>query len=322
MKCISRIIICCTFTLTLASSPSSAEQQFVTVGTGGMTSIYYPTGRAICGLVNKSRKEHGVHCLAESTGGSVYNLNTIASGEFDMGIAQSDLLNHAYNGTSKFKKEGPNTKLRTIFSIYPEPFTVVARSDSGIKDFKDLKGKRVNIGNPGSGQRGTMEALMDAVNWTNADFKLALELRSSEQSKALCENKVDAMVFTVGHPNQSIKEASTLCDAVMVSVEVPEVDKLVAENEYYRKAIVPGGMYRGTDTDIPTFGVDATLVSSSDVPVDIIYNVVKAVFENFDQFRKSEPAFANLKKEDMIKNGLSAPLHDGAVKYYREVGLM
>jgi len=295
------MIICCAFALGCTSSPSFAEQQFVTIGTGGMTSIYYPAGRAICRFVNKTRKEHGIRCLAESTSGSVYNLNTIAHGEFDMSIAQSDWLNHAYNGTSKFKKEGPNTKLRTIFSIYPEPFTVMVRSDSGVKDFKDLKGKRVNIGNPGSGQRGTMDTLMDAVNWTNADFKLALELRSSEQSKALCENKVDAMVFTVGHPNQSIKEASTLCDAVIVSVKVPEVDKLVADNEYYRKTIVPGGLYRGTDTDIPTFGVDATLVSSSDVPVDIIYNVVKAVFENFDQFKKSEPAFANLKKEDMIK---------------------
>jgi len=218
-----------------------------------------------------------------------------------MGVAQSDWQYHAYNGTSKFAKKGPNKKLRAVFSVHPEPFTVVARTDSGVKDFKDLKGKRVNIGNPGSGQRGTMEVLMGALGWTNDDFKLASELKSSEQAKALCDNKVDAMVFTVGHPSGSIKEATTSCDAVIVSVTGPEVDKLVADNDYYRTATIPGGMYRGTDTDTPTFGVGATFVSSSDVPEDVIYNVVKAVFENFDQFQKLHPAFANLKKEEMIK---------------------
>lgn len=305
-----------------AAPTFAAEQQFVTIGTGGVTGVYYPTGGAICRLVNKTRKEHGIRCSVESTGGSVYNLNTIAAGELDMGVAQSDWQYHAYNGTSKFEKKGPNTKLRAVFSIHPEPFTVVARDDSGIKDFMDLKGKRVNIGNPGSGQRGTMEVLMDAVGWTKEDFKLTSELKSSEQSKALCDNKVDAMVFTVGHPSGSIKEATTSCDTVLVNVTGPAVDKLVADNDYYRTATIPGGMYRGTDADTQTFGVGATFVSSSDVPNEVIYNVVKAVFENFDDFQKFHPAFNNLKKEEMITDGLSAPLHDGAVKYYKEAGLM
>jgi len=322
MKLVSKIALGCGFALALASTPSFAGQQFVTIGTGGVTGVYYPTGGAICRLVNKTRKDHGIRCSVESTGGSVYNLNTIAAGELDMGVAQSDWQYHAYNGTSKFAKKGPNKKLRAVFSIHPEPFTVVARADSGIKDFKDLKGKRVNIGNPGSGQRGTMEVLMGALGWTKKDFKLASELKSSEQSKALCDNKIDAMVFTVGHPSGSIKEATTSCDAVMVSVTGPEVDKLVADNDYYRTATIPGGMYRGTDADTPTFGVGATFVSSSDIPENIIYNVVKAVFENFDSFQKLHPAFKNLKKEEMIKDGLSAPLHDGAAKYYKEAGLI
>ena len=322
MKLVSKIALGCGFALALASTPSFAGQQFVTIGTGGVTGVYYPTGGAICRLVNKTRKDHGIRCSVESTGGSVYNLNTIAAGELDMGVAQSDWQYHAYNGTSKFAKKGPNKKLRAVFSIHPEPFTVVARADSGIKDFKDLKGKRVNIGNPGSGQRGTMEVLMGALGWTKKDFKLASELKSSEQSKALCDNKIDAMVFAVGHPNGSIKEATTSCDAVMVSVTGPEVDKLVADNDYYRTATIPGGMYRGTDADTPTFGVGATFVSSSDVPENVIYNVVKAVFENFDSFQKLHPAFKNLKKEEMIKDGLSAPLHDGAAKYYKEAGLI
>jgi TRAP transporter TAXI family solute receptor len=300
----------------------AADQIFVTIGTGGVTGVYYPTGGAICRLVNKTRKEHGIRCSVESTGGSVYNLNMIAAGELDMGVAQSDWQYHAYNGTSKFEKKGPNKDLRAVFSVHPEPFTVVARADSGIKDFKDLKGKRVNIGNPGSGQRGTMEVVMGALGWTKKDFKLASELKSAEQSKALCDNKIDAMVFTVGHPSGSIKEASTSCDSVLVTVTGPEIDKLVADNAYYRMATIPGGMYRGTDSDTNTFGVGATFVTSSKVSEDVIYNVVKAVFENFDQFKKLHPSFSDLKKEEMIKDGLSAPLHKGAVKYYKEAGLM
>ncbi len=299
-----------------------AEQKFVTIGTGGVTGVYYPTGGAICRLVNKTRKEHGIRCSVESTGGSVYNLNAIRAGELDMGVAQSDWQYHAYHGTSKFAEAGPNKDLRAVFSVHPEPFTVVARADSGIKTFTDLKGKRVNIGNPGSGQRGTMEELMGALGWTKDVFKLASELKPDEHSKALCDNKIDAFVYTVGHPTGNIQEAAASCDVVLVDVSGPVVDKLVKDNSYYRYATIPGGMYRGTDTDTKTFGVGATFVSSATVPDEIIYNVVKAVFENFDDFKKLHPAFAILKKEEMIKDGLSAPLHDGAVKYYKEAGLM
>jgi TRAP transporter TAXI family solute receptor len=301
---------------------TAGAQSFITIGTGGVTGVYYPTGGAICRLVNKTRKEHGIRCSVESTGGSVYNLNTIRAGELDMGVAQSDWQYHAYHGTSKFADQGPFKELRAVFSVHPEPFTVVARSDAGVKDFMDLKGKRVNIGNPGSGQRGTMEVVMEAVGWTKDDFALASELKAAEQSKAVCDNKVDAMVYTVGHPSGSIKEATTSCDTVLVSVNGPAIDKLVADHDYYRKAVIPGGMYRGNDADTITFGVGATFVSSTNVPADTVYQVVKAVFENFDDFRKLHPAFANLKKEEMIKDGLSAPLHDGAIRYYKEAGLM
>ena len=300
----------------------AADQRFVTIGTGGVTGVYYPTGGSICRLVNKTRKEHGIRCSVESTGGSVYNLNTIRAGELDMGVAQSDWQFHAYNGTNKFKEAGPNTNLRAVFSVHPEPFTVVARADSGIKTVDDLRGKRVNIGNPGSGQRGTMEVLMAAKGWDKGTFALASELKSSEQSSALCDNKIDAMVFTVGHPSGSIKEATTSCDSILVEVSGAAVNKLVNDNSYYRTATIPGGMYRGSDKDVKTFGVGATFVASTNTPDDVIYEVVKAVFENFDTFKKLHPAFNNLKKDQMIKDGLSAPLHPGAVKYYKEAGLM
>jgi TRAP transporter TAXI family solute receptor len=302
--------------------PVWAEQKFVTIGTGGVTGVYYPTGGAICRLVNKNRNKHGIRCSTESTGGSVFNLNTIRSGDLDMGVAQSDWQYHAYHGSSKFKDKGANRELRAIFSVHPEPFTVVARADSGIRNFGDLKGKRVNVGNPGSGQRGTMEVLMEALGWKMSDFALASELKSSEQSMALCDNKIDAMVFTVGHPSGSIKEATTSCDSVLVNVTGSAVDMLVAENDFYRTATIPGGMYSGNANDTKTFGVGATFVTSTRTPENVIYQVVKAVFENFDSFRKFHPAFRNLDKRQMIKDGLSAPLHAGAVKYYKEAGLM
>ncbi len=239
-----------------------------------------------------------------------------------MGIAQSDWQFHAYNGSSKFKDQGAYKDLRAVFSVHPEPFTVVARADAGIKTFDDLKGKRVNVGNPGSGQRGTIEVLMAEMGWTMDDFKQVSELKAAEQSKALCDNKIDAMVYTVGHPSGAIQEATTACDSVVVEVNNAASNKLVANNDYYRTATIPGGMYRGNDSDVQTFGVGATFVSSAEVPEEVIYHVTKAVFENFDDFRRLHPAFANLKKEEMVSDGLSAPLHPGAAKYYKEVGLI
>jgi TRAP transporter TAXI family solute receptor len=299
-----------------------AQEKFITIGTGGQTGVYYVVGQSICKLVNRGQKDHGIKCTAPSTGGSVANLNAIKAGEQNMGVAQSDQQFNALNGKGPFEESGPFPDLRAVFSVHPEPFTVVARADAGIKTFDDLKGKRVNIGNPGSGQRATMEVVMNVKGWTMDDFQLASELKSAEQAQALCDNKIDAMIFTVGHPSGSIQEATSSCEAVLVDVSGPEIDKLVADNPYYAKATIPGGMYTGTDGDTETFGVLATFVSSTASDEDTIYQVVKAVFDNFDRFKKLHPAFENLKEEDMLKNGVSAPLHDGAVKYYKEKGWM
>jgi uncharacterized protein len=302
--------------------PARADT-FITIGTGGVTGVYYPTGGAICRLVNKDRKAHGIRCSVESTGGSVYNINTIREGELDMGIVQSDVQYKALKGEGEeFQSQGPFTDLRSLFSVHAEPFTVVARDDSGIKTFDDLKGKRVNVGNPGSGQRSTMEVVMERKGWTMSDFALASELKSAEQAQALADNKIDAIVFTVGHPSGSIQEATTTTDAHLVPVNGPEIDALVKEFPYYSKAVIPGGMYRGSPDDVETFGVRATFVTSANAPEDVVYQVVKAVFENFDDFKKLHPAFENLKKEEMVTEALSAPLHPGAEKYYKEAGLM
>lgn len=302
-----------------AFTAQAAEDKFITIGTGGQTGVYYVVGQSICQLVNRDTAKTHVKCNAPSTGASVANLNAIAAKEQDMGIVQSDWQYHAYNGSSSFENK-KNDKIRAIFSLHPEPFTVMARDDSSIKSFDDLKGKRVNVGDPGSGTRATMNVILAAKKWTDKDFKVASELKPAEMASVMCDNNLDAITYNVGHPNGALKEAAASCDAHLVPVTGPEIDKLVADHSYYAKATIPGGLYKGTDNPVETFGVYATLVSSADVDADKVYAVVKAVFDNFDRFKRLHPAFANLKEEEMIKNALSAPLHEGAVRYYKERG--
>lgn len=308
--------------LTIGGGSAFAQQQFFSIGTGGVTGVYYPTGGAICRLVNQNRREHGLRCSVESTGGSIYNINTVRAGELEFGVAQSDWQYHAYNGTSSFADAGPFEDLRAVFSVHPEPFTLIVPGDSDIDSFDDLRGLRVNVGNPGSGQRATMEVVMGAYGIEMDDFAVATEFQGSEMAQALCNGQIDAMIYTVGHPAAAITEVSTTCDARLVNVTGPEIEALIADNSYYRVATIPGGMYRGTDEETTTFGVGATFVSSAAVSEEVVYTVVKGVFDNFSDFTGLHPAFANLTEEAMISDGLSAPLHDGAVRYYRERGWM
>jgi hypothetical protein len=320
MKSIGKFALASLLAMSLGGS-ALAAQQFVSIGTGGVTGVYYPTGGAICRLVNKDRKEHGIRCSAESTGGSIYNINTIRSGELEFGVAQSDWQYHAYHGTSSFADAGPYTKLRAVFSVHPEPVTIIASDGSGIKNITDVKGKRMNIGNPGSGTRGTWEVIEKALGWERSDLKLAAEMKSAETGQAVCDGKIDAYFWLVGHPSALTQESLATCDAHLVNATGPAIDKLVKDNSFYRYAVIPAGMYNNKE-DINTFGVAATFVSSSDVSEKVVYTIVKAVFENFDDFKKLHPAFANLTEKEMITDAISAPLHDGAVKYYKERGWM
>lgn len=306
--------------LAFGGAAEAQDEKFITIGTGGQTGVYFVVGQSICGLVNRGQAEHGIRCTAPSTGGSIANINAIREGSMDMGVAQSDWQYHAYNGSSQFEEQGAFEDLRAVFSVHGEPFNVIARADSGIETFTDLKGKRVNVGNPGSGQLATMEVVMDAMGWTMDDFSLASQLQPAEQAAALGDNNVDAIIYTVGHPNGSIQEATTTVDSKLIPVETPEIAALVEDRPYYAWATIPGGMYTGTDEDVTTFGVKATFVTSAGVDEEVIYQVVKAVFDNFDRFKSLHPAFANLTEEEMVADGLSAPLHPGAERYYRERG--
>jgi TRAP transporter TAXI family solute receptor len=280
--------------------------------------VYYVVGQSVCRLVNRL-EDANIKCNAPSTGGSVANINGIKSGELDMGVAQSDVQYQAYNGTGNFEGE-PYEDLRAIFRVHGEPLTLLARADSGISTLDDLEGKRVNIGNPGSGQRNTMEVVMDAKGWDMDTFSLASQLDAAEQAAALSDNNIDAMVYEVGHPNGSIQEATTTVDARLIPMDGPAIQGLVEEYPYYSMSTIPGGLYKGNPDDVPTFGVAATFVSSADADPEVVYQTVKAVFDNFDRFKQLHPAFANLDPEEMVTSGLSAPLHEGAARYYREQG--
>ena len=294
---------------------------FITIGTGGITGVYYPTGGAIARIVNKKRDEYGIRCTVESTGGSVFNVNAILSGDLEFGIVQSDRQYQAINGLAEWKDKGPQKDLRAVFSIHPESVTLVAAVDSGIKNILDLKGKRVNIGNPGSGQR---QNAIDALNAVGLDYNKDMQaegIKASESAGLLQDGRIDAFFYTVGHPSGSIKEATAGKKKVRF-VSITGVDKLLEQYPYYAKSFVPHELYPGAvnDSDVDTFGVKATFVTSAKVPDNVVYAITKEVFENFESFKKLHPAYAVLTKEGMLE-GLSAPIHPGAMKYYKEAGL-
>ena len=327
---ISAVLV--TFALSSPITSIAKSAEFFTIGTGGPTGVYFQTGNAICKMLHKSAisADHGrkkgtakaYRCTAPSTGGSNYNIGQIKDGEFQFGVAQSDWQYHAVNGTSKW--EGKQfSNLRAVFSVHNEPFQIWASKKSKIKDFKSLKGKVVNIGNPGSGQRGTMEELMKAQGVDNSYFKSVTELTSSEQVKALCDGKIDAFGYSVGFPNGAMEQAATCkAKASPINLTGAPVQGLISGADYYAQAVIPKGTYSNQKKDATTFGVKATVVTSADVSDEMVYLVTKAVMENFDDFKAQHPAFSFLEKKNMIKDGLSAPLHPGAIKYYKEVGLM
>ena len=309
-----------TGSLTLvATGPGFSQEKFITVGTGGVTGVYYAVGGAICRLLNKDRKVHGIRCSAESTGGSAFNVNTIKAGELDFGVRQSDVHYQALKGQGAFKdKAYPD--LRAVYSLHPEPFTVLVRKEAGISKFEDVKGKRFNVGNPGSGHRISVEQLLGELGWQLSDFALASELKADEHGPALCDGKIDGFFYAVGHPSANIQDPTSTCGAKLISLTGPAIDALVKEYPYFARATIPGGLYAANPRPTQTYGVLATLITSAKTPDQVVYALVKATFDNLDEFKALHPAFAQLEPARMVKDGLSAPLHPGALKYYAEKG--
>ncbi|UCE53261.1 MAG: TAXI family TRAP transporter solute-binding subunit [Desulfobacterales bacterium] len=300
-----------------------AKTVFVTIGTGGITGVYYPTGGAIAKMVNKKRKEYGIRATVESTGGSVFNVNAVMTGDLEFGIVQSDRQYQAIKGIANWEDKGPQKDLRAVFSIHPETVDLIAGVDTGINGLQDLKDKRINIGNVGSGYRkNAIDALLANGLDYEKDFH-AESLKAAEAPGLIQDGRLDAAFYTVGHPSGYYKEATSGKRKVKF-IPITNIESLLTKYPYYAKAVTRVTEFypaAANDKDVPTFGVKATFVTSIKVPENVVYAIVKEVFDNFEAFKKLHPAYGGLTKKNMLE-GLSAPLHPGAVKYYKEAGLM
>ena len=294
----------------------------VTLTTGTPGGVYHPVGSAICQMFNLDDKHPAMPCVAVSSDGSVANIRRVESGASTFGLSQTDVAYAAFHGEGPFAAAGPDPKLRILIALYPEAFTVVARPDTGIRDFQDLRGKRVGIGTSGVGYNFTRDVILGFYGSTTLDPERVLEFAPAEQNQALCSNKVDAIIFEAGHPNGLTQEATTDCRARLVRVAGPPIDRLLATHSYYITFVIPGGMYAGNPGDVPTIGTRAVLVTASNQPDELTYAVVKAVFENFAVFRRLHPALSTLEIKDMVPSEAVMPIHPGALKYYREAGLL
>lgn len=298
-----------------------AANKFITIGTGGVTGVYYPTGSAISKLMNQKTSIYGFKVTAEATGGSVFNINALGVGDLDFALSQSDKASQAWTGQEEWKEKGPRKELRGMFCLNSETVCLIASVNSGIKSCADLKGKIVAVGNPGSGTRQNAQDALSTCGLKFSDLAQAESLKPVEAAALLQDGRLDAYFYTVGHPNGSIKEAAAGGTKVRF-IEFPDVEALLLKNPFYTKTAIPVSLYSGFDNsgDVPTFGVRACFLTTDKMTDTIVYSITKEVFENFDTFRNLHPSFSDLKKEEMV-TGLPVPLHPGALKYYKEVGL-
>ena len=300
-----------------------SEKTFVTIGTGAVTGVFYPTGGAICRMVNQKADVYGIKATVESTAGSVYNVNAVLNGDLEFGVVQSDRQYQAVHGLAEWTDQGPQDRLRSIFSIHPEAVTLIASIRSGIEGVEDIGGKRVNIGNPGSGPLQNSRDVLDAFGIREADF-YAEYMKALEAPGLLQDERIDAFFYTVGHPSGNIKEATSGRIRVrIVPIQGEGIDRLIREKPYYSRAIIPRDLYPKAvnASDVETIGVRATLVTSASVDASLVYAVTKGVFHRFEEFKSLHPAYVSLTKESMLQ-GLTAPLHEGALRYYRESGFI
>jgi TRAP transporter TAXI family solute receptor len=315
-----RIVILLALVLFGAAASAAPTPHTLYLGTAPVVGVYFPAGGAICAMVNRHRAETGLRCVIESTDGSIANLEALRSGDEDMAIVQSDWQYYAVRGLGPFKSAGPFEGLRALFAIHGEPLTLMVRKNAGIATLADLKGKRVNIGPKGTGQRVLADLLIRALGWKDGDFASLAEIDANLQTTALCDNQIDAFLMPMSHPNGAVEEAAMRCGAMLVPLSGPAIEKLMADKPYLAKDVIPGGTYSGNPNAIATFGPRATLLATKGMSDEVGYRIVKAVFEDFDRFTAMHPSFRNLTPAEMVGPGNTAPLQAGAQRYFRERG--
>lgn len=302
------------------NATSLFSTDFITFGTGEINGTYYPRGQFICNLINKNQLEENIRCSVESTNGSVHNINAIESGEFNFAISQSDTINYAINGKKSFKNKKIR-KLRSVISIYPELLTFIVNKKSNIKTIEDVVGKRINIGNPKSGSYATTQDLFNEYNIENDSLKLAAALNAEDTADALRDNRIDGYSFVVGHPAQNIIDSANSLPISILPINGTKIDKFLEKNKHFSKAIIPANLYKGINKPVETIGIKAVIITSADVSENLVYNFVKIILENFDEFKKSHIVYKNITKKSLLKE-LGAQQHKGAIKYFKEINLL
>lgn len=315
-----RLLLGIAFAMTASLAAPAAPGALVAIGSGSVGGVYYPAAGALCRLLNQGVNRHGIRCVVDSSGGSVQNVRDILDRQIDFGIVQTDIQAASYHGVGRFSDSPPAQELRALFTVHPEPFTVISRLDAGIRNFSDLRGKRVNLGKPNSGTRATMERVMAAFDLTEQSFAATSAMDARSAGAALCENKIDAFVYVVGHPNRSVRSTSEACAIRIVNVSGDALDEVLKAHEYFAATKIPGGLYVGNRKPTNTFGVRASVLGLDSIPESVAYELTRSVFERLDELRGLHPAFRALSRDEMLQ-GNAAPFHRGALRYFEEAGL-
>ena len=292
----------------------------VAIGTGRPGGVYFALGDSICRVFNLDLTQRGLRCAAYPSSGPVANIESLYDGRIEIGILQSDVLADAISGHGPFASRGPDEALRVLFTGQTEAFTIVARRELAIRAATELRGKRINLGSPGSGERVSMERVMAALGFAPADFAATRELPLAQQHDAFCANALDAIVYTVRHPNGLVDDVIRTCQGILVDVSGPRIDRLLSRHPEYSRSVIPGNTYPNNPEAVTTLGVRTAIVTTTRLPETVAYEITKALFDNIDDFRRLHPDFATLVPRGMVPDAAGVPLHAGAARYYRARG--
>ncbi|WP_421329101.1 TAXI family TRAP transporter solute-binding subunit [Aeromonas veronii] len=284
--------------------------QALTIGTGPLNGVYYPTGGAICRVLNAGHALHGDSCTVQSTRGSMANLKALGKGEVQLALVQSDVLHHALHGTGPFSGQGANNELRSLFRLYQESLTLLAAPNSGITTLADIEGKRVYPGNKGAGEQITSQALMAAMGWQPGQFA-AYQLKSdSEPLEGLCDGSLDAAFVVAGHPSLAVGDLISRCKVRLIPIEGEQIDTLLKQHPYYQRSRIAANLYPGQTTAINNIGMSAELVALASLPDPIVRTVRDTLLARVKQFSRLHPALSKVTPEQ-LQAQTELPLHAG-----------
>lgn len=283
---------------------------YLTIGTGPLNGVYYPTGGAICRLLNEESGSHGLHCSVQSTSGSLANLKALAQGNIQLALVQSDVLHHAAHGTGPFQGQPPADQLRSLYRLHQESLTLLASANSNINTLADIEGKRVDLGNPGSGERVTSQALLEAMGWQAKSFAPLIPAAANNRLEGLCDGTLDAAFVVAGHPNQAIGDLTGRCKARLIPIEGEQIDRLLKQHPYYQRGRIGANLYPGQTSGINTFAVTAELVALASLPDSEVRTVRDVLSGRLKQFTRLHPALTQLTLEGMLGEA-EVPRHAG-----------